>query len=197
MNQLQRHEDNPQQPRSGMVWVLFLARSLAATVEVFLHDVGTFGERYLGPQAAAGLVLIFVFPAFSKGDDPTPMLVLLCTYVFMCVGVRAGIVKRRRLGGPQPHSFYSGRPHLMRLFGRRVGEAKIKAVAEPILVWLAGVFLMPVSESLGSYLLLAGFGLVISINVTLHSERQRALDMHDAFMEQRELAERFRKMRGE
>lgn len=193
------NDSRSQQPSGGMGplgWILFIARALSASVEVFLHRVDSFGERYMGLQAGAAFLLIFFFPIFCEGHDPTALLYFLGAYFFMCICVKARIQKRRRLGGSQPHSYYSGYPLLLRSRGAR-HELRVKAILEPLLVWMAGAAFMTFSVPLGSYLLIAGVGLAISVNASIAAERKRALDLHDAFMEQRGIAERFREFRGD
>ncbi len=51
--------------------------------------------------------------------------------------------------------------------------------------------------SLGTYLLLVSFGLFATTNLAAGFDRMRAQDMHDAFLDQQNAAERFRGMRGE
>ncbi|MBI1380787.1 MAG: hypothetical protein GC161_06840 [Planctomycetaceae bacterium] len=194
---MQPHDTpNGGQARAGLGGALFACRALATTVEVFLHEGGTFGERYIGAQAVAGVVLLIVFPAFCPGGDDETLLAFLCLYVLGCVGVRGRAVKRRSRGGSQPHSYYSGSPWVMRL-SRRLSERTAKAVVEPALVWLLGALMAEVDRTLGGFLLLAGFGLLISVHASLALERTRILDMHDALIQQRDVAERFRRLRGE
>jgi hypothetical protein len=193
------NDPRSQQPAGGMGplgWILFIARALSASVEVFLHRVDSFGERYMGLQAGAAFLLIFFFPVLCERHDPTPLLYFLGAYCFMCICVKARIQKRRRLGRPQPHSYYSGYPLLLQRSGAR-HEQRVKALLEPVVVWLTGALVMPLSVPLGGYLLVAGVGLAISVHSSLVQERKRALDLHDAFMEQRGIAERFREFRGD
>lgn len=68
----------------------------------------------------------------------------------------------------------------------------VKSIIEPAVVFLVGVFMMPVSEPLGSYLMLASSGLLLSVNLLVGYERMRAMDMQDAAIEQRDLAESLR-----
>jgi hypothetical protein len=194
MNQQQPQQSSIQQFKGFVSWFAFVCRALAVSVEVFLHRTGTFGERYLGVQSAAAALIIFLYPAFWTGQDFEPLMVFLCAYVFMCACVRAGIVRRRVRGGPQEHSFYTGRPRIMRVTGR-MAESHVKAVVEPILVWIVGGFVTAVSEPLGCFLLFAGCGLLVSVNLSLRYDRLRALDMNDALVDQRRIAEQWREMR--
>lgn len=194
MNQQPLPSSSADQFRRGVSIFAFLCRALALSVEVFLHRTGTFGERYIGLQAGATFLLILFFPIFWKGHNPEPLFVFLGCYLFMSVCIRARIQLRRKRGGPQPHTLYTGTPWLMRFTGR-LSESTVKTFVEPMVVFFSGVFMMPLSEPLGGYLLLASLGLLVTTNLTLGYERKRALDMHDAYMDQRGSAERFREMR--
>jgi hypothetical protein len=172
--------------------LLFVCRALAVTVEVFLHRVGTFGERYLGLQAAAGFLLILLYPACWPHHDARPVFVLLVMYCLALLCNRVATLRRR--GEALPHSLYSGTPTLMRPLGW-LKEATVKRIVEPLAAFLLGVLAMPVSEPLGGYLLLAAGGLFLTTNLAASVERRRLLDMNDAYEEQRNLMEQFRQMR--
>lgn len=173
-------------------WSLFVCQALAVSVEVFLHRSRSFGERYMGLQAGAAILVIFFYPVFWPEHDATPMVGFLFAYLAMCAIVRVCVVTRRRGSEPQ-HTHYTGRPRIMRITGR-LSELTVKRGVEPMLLFLSGVFTLPASEPLGSYLMLAAFGLFVSVNLSLAFERTRALDMRDAYLEQRGVAERFREM---
>jgi hypothetical protein len=195
MNQDQNQvPSGPMQFKTFLSWVVFIAGALAASLEVFLHR--RFGERYLGLQAAVVLLIVPFYSLFWEGYDPTPLLQFLLAYVVMCALARIGIMARLRRGGAQEHSRYNGFPRLMAIT-RRISERTIKCVVEPMLVFFVGVFTMPTSEPLGGYLMLAALGLLISTQLTAGYERIRALDMYDAYVNQNQVAQDFRDMRGE
>lgn len=98
--------------------------------------------------------------------------------------------------GPQEHSYYAGYPRLMRLCGC-FKETTVKSCVEPILVFVTGAALCPYNEPLGGYLIFAAFGLFGSVHLAMGYERTRALDMHDAMIDQQNVTERFREMRGD
>lgn len=175
--------------------VNFACRSMAATVEVFLHKSRSFGERYLGLQAAAGVLCLFFYTAFWRYGDIRPVLGFLVVYLIALAMARFGVMSRVR-GGEQVHSFYTGAPRIMRWMGR-MSEETVKRLVEPMLVFVIGVFVLQASEPLGTYLMLAGFALFASVNLAAGFDRMRAMDMNDAFLEQRNVAEQFREMRGQ
>jgi hypothetical protein len=189
-----------QQPSSGpgfsqaLNGLLFVSRALAVTVEVFLHRSSTFGARYLGLQAAIGMILVFFFPVFWPQHDATPLLYFLAAFVAMCAAARIATVRRRFRGEHEPHSYYSGAPRLLRQ-SSRMSECSFKGVVEPAIVWLVGLMVMDWSEPLGSYLVCAGVALMISVGAAVLHERVRALDMNDALIEQKQVSDRWRGMR--
>ncbi len=190
-----QQQDNRNGFRNFVGAVVFVARSMAVTVEVFLHKTDSFGERYLGLQAGASLLAIFFWPAFCEPwHDPEPVLMFLLAYVAMCAAVRARLAIRRKRNLPQPHSRYTGTPRLMRFTGR-MNEVKVKCMVEPLFTFAVGGVVLSVSPPLGGYLMVASLGLLISTNLTEGYERERARNMHDAYLEQRRVVDRFRDLR--
>jgi hypothetical protein len=186
--------DRIQESKNFLSWVHFIARALAMSVELFLHRGGSFGQRYLGPQGLVAAAIMFVFPVFWPQSDPMPLMWMLITYLALWMLAKGRIAARRAKGDTEVHSYYTGRPRLMRSTGGR-GEIRIKRTLEPALVMVTGMVVLGVNEPLGAYLLLAGVGLGISVNASLQQERMRALDMQDALMEQRWITELWRRGR--
>jgi len=183
--------------RNAVGAVVFVARAMALSVEVFLHRTSTFGERYVGLQAGAALLIIFFWPVLCEpGHNLDPLFGYLGLVFCMLLCIRARIALRRRRGGPQPHSYYSGTPWLMRFTGR-MSELKVKTEVEPFFVMIVGMLMVAVSPPLGGYLVMASLGLLITTKLAADYERKRALDMHDAHIAQRNVVDRFRDMRGE
>src|SRR5258705_6583095 len=105
-----KQQQGNEQGRGGAGVVLLVMRALACSVEVFLHKSSTFGERYLGAQAAVALVIMFIFPAFVPGQDPAPLWYFACAFLLACAAIRTGVVRRQKRGDLGPHSFYTGTP---------------------------------------------------------------------------------------
>lgn len=192
---------NEQQPnnagndlRAAMHWTSFIARTLATSMEVFLHR--GFGERYLGMQALAVVPAVFFFTAFWRGHDVSPLLMFVLFYLGMCAAARARMLRSRAAGGPQEHSGYNGQPWLMR-FWPQLSEERLKTTIEPALLLLIGLLVMPLNAPLGSYVMLGAVGMIVSVQMYLADQRARVLDMHDAHVEQQNVVEGFRHARGE
>ncbi len=180
--------DRVQEFRNFMGVVMFIARSLAVSVEVFLHRGSSFGERYLGPQGVVAGVIMFFFPIFWPQSDPRPLMWFLASFLALWMMAKLGIAVRRLRGRGAGHSYYTGRPRLM-LLTRGRAEIQVKSSFEPALVIIAGMAVMGLNEPLGAYLMLAGVGLGVAVNASLQQDRTRALDMQDALMDQRRITD--------
>jgi hypothetical protein len=188
-NQGEAPKEPFQDLRTGLNWIAFISRTGAVTVEVFLHS--RFGERYIAMEAVAALVLIPVFGLFWPDSDVLPLMQFMGVYLFMCLMARIGVTARR-LRGNGEHSRYTGYPHLVRMFG--LPEVAVKRFVEPIVVAFAGAVANPLNEPLGGYLMFAAVCLFISTNLDDMWTRTRAIDVHDAVIEQQMAARRFREM---
>lgn len=174
-------------------WLAYLAQVLETSVVVFLRR--GFGRRYLGGHAAAVLVLVPLYSLLWEGHDPRPLFVFLGLYLLACVWARLGITWRRIRGRDTVHSYYSGTPPFMgaRFLGARISERTAKGVIDPLCVAAIGLWLMQFSEPLGWYLVLAAGGLMASVRMAVAHQQKRVLDMRDAYLSQRSVAEQFRR----
>jgi len=171
----------------------FVARTWATSIEVFFHK--RVGDRYLGLNAAAVLLLIPIYSLFWQGYDLRPLMWFLMVYLGAVVIARLGVVTRKR-GGVRIHSFYSGYPRFMN--GRsKLSEVQWKKCVEPFVSAFFGAGLYVQGERpLGAYLMIAGACLFISVAIAELQFQQRATAMNDQVIEQEYVAERFREMRG-
>lgn len=170
--------------------LMLVAQSLAAPVEVFLRT--RFGRRYFGVPAFLGFLAIPMWMLFWPDEDATPIFVFWVLYILMQLRARIeSMVMAAR--GDTVHTRYNGYPRLARIF-KRTHEHKLKGGHEPALVVIVGVFMLAVSEPLGSFLMTSGFCLALVASVIESVERNRAMSMHDAWIEQQAQAARFREM---
>lgn len=174
--------------RDGLNLALFVCQSVATTVEAVLHY--RFGERFFDLRALIGAVGIPIFATLFPGHDVEPLMWFLGLYLFACASARIDAIRHQR-NGPRVHSFYGGYPLLCAIF-RRCDEVLMKRLVEPVLLFVGGWFVAGWNAPLGDYLMFAGFALACSVNAALAVERARALDLYDASVQQRRLAERFR-----
>ncbi|QOJ14164.1 MAG: hypothetical protein HRU75_05745 [Planctomycetia bacterium] len=195
---LQRQEPEPVASQKGINNALgvmtFVFRAFAVTIEVFLRRPDSFGERYFGLQAAAGFMLILIWPAFWEGHSPGPMLVFLALYWLALLIARLRTKWRVRRGGPQPHTLYNGAPTLQKVW-RRSPEQRIKTVIEPLYLVFMALCVAIMSVPLATYMALAGICAAASSGMSGALQHRRTMDLHDAFVEQRGSAEAFRRMR--
>ncbi|MCC7290458.1 MAG: hypothetical protein IT449_00185 [Phycisphaerales bacterium] len=174
--------------------LLFVARSFGVTVEVFLRRSDSFGERYFGLQTAAGFALILFWPVLWQEHDARPMLVFLGLYSLALLGARIRTKARVRRGGPQPHTLFNGTPTLHKVW-RRSSEHRLKTFIEPLYMGCIALCVAIVSVPLAAYLALAGMCAAASSGMSGALQHRRTMDLHDAFVEQRDTAETFRRMR--
>lgn len=177
---------------NGVVLVL---RSIAVMAEVGYLRKG-FGQRYLGMQAAVAVPVLIVYSMFWAGQDLRPLMGYLLMYLGMCGVARIDMLRRRWRGCIPVHSRYNGFPRLAR-FCPRMSEVAIKTKAEPALVVALGLLVLTLNPPLGFFLLLTAFALAGTTGMIDAHQRLRALDMHDMVIDQQQVAERFRTLRGQ
>jgi hypothetical protein len=188
-----QHHGPFQTARGAMNLVAFLVQSGAVTVEVFLHS--RFGERYIGGQAAAAVVLIPCFGMLFPEHDIRPLVYFLGSFLVTCFLQRVDIMRRLRRGDRE-HSMYNGFPRFLRK-SRAYREQPIKETWEPTLVFIVGSLLLKFSQPLGLYLMFTAFCLMSSNRIIREVEARRLADLHDALFEQRLTMERLRQLQGQ
>lgn len=177
--------------RAGLTVGLFLCRTLAVSLEVFLHS--GIGDRYLGLQALAVLVVVPLYMLFWPGYDLRPMTLFWWAYIVMCGIGRLGTIGKR-LRGEHGHSRYTGWPRGMTGRGQW-SEITVKRIVEPVFVFVWGCIIRQLNPPLGTYLMLAAGSLFISVSADEAEERVRVMDMNDAVIDQEGVADKFRHMR--
>lgn len=170
--------------------LVFVARMLASPLEACLRR--EFGPKYFGLQAFASVVLLPLWMAFWPGRSSDGLIGFWVYVLFMFARARAESARMLR-NGTNVHTRYNGWPRLSRWFPR-MSEAALKAKCEPAFCFIAGILLFCVSEPLGSFVLVATVGLVLTQSTIEAVERARVTELNDAMIEQQILAERFREM---
>lgn len=177
--------------RTTMNVLTVVCQALVSSVEVPLHRC--FGPRYFGLPSALAFAMIPLFSVFWPAEDCRPLLWYTAFYAVMCGAGRLSTAKPARTA---VHSRYSGLPRLAR-FLPWMSEEQIKRQVEPALVFGLGVALLAFSPPLGSYLLTCSLAMAVMHSMTDAYGRQRAMDLYDGFLDQQDVAERFRALRGE
>ncbi len=199
---MQQHPNDSQGPGSGwhpiqdskwlVSWIIFLAQVLAAPVELMIRT--RFGWRYFGLPHAIAVLGLPIWLMFWQHENPSVFIVFWLATLLMQVRARLEQLAMRARRDVE-HSRYNGRSRLAWVL-RRMSERTIKGMAEPLFVLAIGLMVRPDEPPLGSYLIVAGLSLWINNAVIRFRERTIAQDLHDAWIEQRTIAERVRALRG-
>jgi hypothetical protein len=169
-----------------------LGRSIALTVEVFLHH--SFGVRYVD-CGFLGVVVLFFFAGFFPGQNPLPLYGYMVVYGLLWLIAGIGALRRRWSGKNIMHSKYTGHPYLWRLLPSWK-EENVKQV-EVLPVILLGYGVHHLNRPLGDYLMMAATLVFFrGYNLALQ-RRERVMEMNDHAIEQRLIAERFREIQGQ
>jgi hypothetical protein len=188
-----QQQPDPRIQRNGFNLPEFVMETWAVSVEVFLHR--RIGARYIGMQGLAVILLVPIYFLVWQENDCTPMLWFMLAFLGMCCIARGKTLVQSRQNSPV-HSRYSGEPILWRFFPR-LSEERVKQCVEPPVVFAAGLLLCAVSEPLGVYLMIAAACMFFIVSANIAWWRQRSIDLHDSVIEQQQIAERFRELRGD
>jgi hypothetical protein len=156
---------------------------------VFLHR--GFGSAYVGCGLLA-FPLLLLFASFFPNQNLRPLAAFAGTYGVLWLIATTNVVIRWWRGMERTHSRYNGHPHLCRLLPTWK-EMNVKHL-ESLLVILLGYGIHHLNRPLGAYLLLAGAFVLMRDYSVAAMMRQRAVELNDAVLEQKEVAEQFRKM---
>ncbi|MBY0261402.1 MAG: hypothetical protein K2Q20_03620, partial [Phycisphaerales bacterium] len=138
--------------------LVFAARALASPLEACLRR--EFGPKHFGVQAVASLALFPLWMMFWPGWSCDGLIVFWVYALFMFARARAESLRMLR-NGTNVHTRYNGWPRLSRWFPR-MSEANVKAKCEPAFCFIVGILLFCVSEPLGSFIVVATVGLVLT-----------------------------------
>jgi len=178
---------------SASFWFILVLQTMSVSMEVFLRK--GMGSRALGLRAGLALLLIPLWLLLWPHDNGVPLLGFWACYLVAYLAQNAAASRRFRRG-EATHSRYTGYPRLMRFFPR-ADESKFKASVEPLIVFLTGALLTGWNAPLATYLMFASFALAGTSAVIDAAMKARVRDLNDARIDQEDLAERLRKLRGE
>jgi hypothetical protein len=186
-------QNNTAKPQGPVVnWPLIVCLSAALPIELVLHDVRTFGVRYIGPRAVAAVLVMFLFAGFHPNENCTPLSILMVTTIGLSV-VGQSIANIRQWRGIAVHSRYGGRPYFSRLLP--FSEVTIKRL-EPLLAFGAGWAIHVFNHPLGSFVVTSAICLAIRVGIERIGSNERALNINDAMIEQTMALESVRNLRG-
>jgi hypothetical protein len=164
------------------------AQVLAVSVEPILHK--RMGKHALGMPAFFATLAIPFWGVLFPSDNLVPLFRFWLVFIAGCA------LNRIFPAPPGTHTAYGGTPRLAFIF-RWMDETKLKGVLEPLLVFVAGIAFYPMSHALGTYLMLASFGLAAVMSLSEAVLRAKVDQLNDARIEQEHLAHEFRRLRGE
>jgi hypothetical protein len=167
-----------------------VGRSLALSVEVFLHR--GFGSAYVGCGPVAFLIMFLFVQFFYPDQDVRPLAVFAGVYGVLWLIAAINALIRWWRGIHNTHSRYNGIPHL-RAALPTWKETNVKHL-EALMVILLGFGIHHLSRPLGGYLILAGAFVLLRGWSLASMMRQRAVELNDAVIEQKEVAEQFGQM---
>jgi hypothetical protein len=171
--------------RSVFHWLYLLANSHAACFLVFFRC--RCGTHAFGLNGLFAMVMILLVGASAQAPE---MFGFFLVWLAFLVIRRAESLSMPRRGLIE-HSHYSGWPWLAIRFPfvRKVTTAV--GLIEPLFCFLAGAFLLPLSQPLGGFVLLGFVSLTIKAGTERELHRARLRAMRDAYIEQTQLVERF------
>lgn len=157
----------------------------ATALAVFMRR--DFGREALGMNAFFAMLLILGF--YSVTADRAVFVFFGCWLVAQIT--QRVLTFRLVRSGAIFHSRYAGYPWLA-MKVPFVRESAARGLIEPMLCLVAGALLCPVSENLGGFVMLGFLTFLIRNAIEMEIVRKRVEQMHDAEIEQRYLASRFR-----
>jgi hypothetical protein len=142
--------------------------------QLTLHSLERSASRWMLPFEPDDVVNLHI-----RQSAPYHMIVL-CLLIVVChIKQRWRAARRRRRGETLGHSYYNGRPDLLRLWPR-LDELYCKRIIEPALHFLVGALLVPCGlPQPGIYMMVAAVALHISVAQQAYRLRQQALDASD------------------
>ncbi len=181
-----------QDAKRAFTFLAFASQVIAYPVEVWLRT--RMGPQHGGLIALVALFTVPMWSVFFPTENPNGLWIFW--FGFLVMQLRARIETTRMIAkGDVIHSRYNGWPRLAWVF-KSMPESRIKAAIEPLAVFLAALAVMEFSTPLGTYLIAAALALAFNNALIDAVAKARARELNDALIDQQQLAERFREMRG-
>lgn len=190
LTQLPHQEDHT--ASNAFTFVVKLFNSFAYTFEVILHR--NVGLRYADSNCLYSLFGLFLYVLFWPAHDLRPLVGFGCLFLF-CHCVRRMQATRRRELGDQYHSFYCG-DSLISPYVPLASEWQVKKVVEPLLMFTLAGFIGMWNEPLAVLVIIGSVSIFVTNAQVERRQRERVQAMHDAFLENRIAADRFRQQFG-
>ena len=190
----QRPSEPFQSLRGNLNLMIFVIRTWSTSLEVFFRR--DFGDRYLGVQAMAVLILVPLYSLGWQDYDLRPLYWFIPAYLLRCLYVRQRAIWTRQ-PGDWCHSYYDGWPTGLKSTAK-ISERTFKRFFEPASALALGFMVRNFlgEGPLGCYLMIGGACMFWSGHLTQMAYRTRLKNIQDAMIEQQLLAEEFRQIRG-
>jgi hypothetical protein len=179
---MNRSRNDAKPPGQAVNWPLITSHFISLPLDLVLHNVKTFGVRAVRPRTGGALLIMFLFVAFHPDENVIPLIANMVAVVALSI-IAYISAKLRLRRGQECNSWYTGRPHLCRLFPRR-RETTIKRL-EPFLALAAGAAIYHFNHPLGSFVIAAAIGIAVRVGVEYRDMQARALDVNDAIINQK------------
>lgn len=162
------------------------ANSLALTCTVFLRT--DFGKEGIG---IAGLLSVFLILGWGSIGNSLPMLGFLAIWIvaILCQRIKQTINWQR---GAVIHSLYGGYPWLSKRLFPRMSELNARGV-DAFICFAVGGLLTQFDKPLGWFVIAGGVSILFTEAMMVEATRRRLQQMRDAEIEQRTLAELYKR----
>jgi hypothetical protein len=184
MQQQQSDDGMLAKARQGFDIIYFLALGHTLCLTAIIRS--RFGVEALGWPVVAAIVVQMLYALVSPSEA---MVMFFPVWVLFIINRRFCAWHRYRKGH-QGHSRYMGFPWLAKKFC--TWESTAKGFVEPVLCLLVGALLMPVSESLGFFVMGGFISMLVVQAIEGEINMRRTRRMRDAWIEQKELSARFK-----
>lgn len=187
MQQQQKNNELDMQGSFNLAY--FLAHSHATCLTPFIRT--DFGREALGMNGLCALILLLAYGSFTNS---AAMWIFLLLWILALLRQRLkGIENRNK--GIAIHSRYNGYPWLsFKLFPRTKDETSARGI-DGFLCMGMGALLSYVDPPLGWFIGVGGFSLLFVEALIVELRKKRLQAMQDAEIEQRDLAEHYRRGR--
>lgn len=187
MQQQQKNNELDMQGSFNLLYFILLVLSTCLTPIIRTN----FGREALGINALCALVVMLAYGSFTSSGA---MWIFLLLWILALLAQRIkGIENRNK--GMAIHSLYNGYPWLsFKLFPRTKDETSARGI-DGFLCMGAGALLSYVDPALGWFIGAGGFSLLFVEALIVELRKKRLQAMQDSEIEQRDLAEHYRRGR--
>jgi hypothetical protein len=183
---MSQDQQQQRQPNNGIDPAYFAANALATVAAVFIRC--DFGREAMGMHAFVAFLGLISF-YLGTADKAVGFFVYLWFSFLILQRVRTSRMLRNRI----VHSHYNGYPWLaMKMpFVRSLETAT--GTVEPLICFLGGAMLFPVSENLAGLIMACSLAFVIRDAIEREAVRKRVQRMQDAQIEGEYFADRYKR----